>query len=315
MLRIEDVETEQPGGGEVRLRIRAIGINRTEITMRSGRSPARPSLPTKIGWEAAGEIEALGPNVTGFAIGDRVALVPAYAASRYGLYGERSLAPARSLVKIPDAVSFEQAAATWASFGTAWAGLVAVGKLAAGQTVLVPAASSSVGLAAIQIANRVGARPIALTRTSAKANELRERGAAAVVATDEQDVVNEITRLTDGNGAALVFDPVGGPTFAKLVEATAKSGLLILYGAFSHDPTTVPPFPMLGRSLTIRGLNFTSYSADDVHLAALKQFVTDGLADGSLSPVITRTFSFDDIVDAHRFMEAGRQVGKIVVTV
>ena len=315
MLRIEDVETEQPGGGEVRLRIRAIGINRTEITMRSGRSPARPSLPTKIGWEAAGEIEALGPNVTGFAIGDRVALVPAYAASRYGLYGERSLAPARSLVKIPDAVSFEQAAATWASFGTAWAGLVAVAKLAAGQTVLVPAASSSVGLAAIQIANRVGARPIALTRTSAKANELRERGAAAVVATDEQDIVNEITRLTDGNGAALVFDPVGGPTFAKLVEATAKGGLLILYGAFSHDPTTVPPFPMLGRSLTIRGLNFTSYSADDVHLAALKQFVTDGLADGSLSPVITRTFAFDDIVDAHRFMEAGRQVGKIVVTV
>ena len=315
MLRIEDVETEQPGGGEVRLRIRAIGINRTEITMRSGRSPARPSLPTKIGWEAAGEIEALGANVTGFAIGDRVALVPAYAASRYGLYGERSLAPARSLVKIPDAVSFEQAAATWASFGTAWAGLVAVGNLTAGQTVLVPAASSSVGLAAIQIANRIGARPIALTRTSAKANELRARGAAAVVATDEQDVVNEITRLTDGNGAALVFDPVGGPTFAKLVEATAKGGLLILYGAFSHDPTTVPPFPMLGRSLPIRGLNFTSYSADDVHLAALKQFVTDGLADGSLSPVITRTFSFDDIVDAHRFMEAGRQVGKIVVTV
>ena len=315
MLRIEDVETEQPGGGEVRLRIRAIGINRTEITMRSGRSPARPSLPTRIGWEAAGEIEALGANVTGFAIGDRVALVPAYAASRYGLYGERSLAPARSLVKIPDAVSFEQAAATWASFGTAWAGLMAVGKLTAGQTVLVPAASSSVGLAAIQIANRIGARPIALTRTSAKANELRARGAAAVVATGEQDVVNEITRLTDGNGAALVFDPVGGPTFAKLVEATAKGGLLILYGAFSHDPTTVPPFPMLGRNLTIRGLNFTSYSADDVHLAALKQFVTDGLADGSLSPVITRTFAFDDIVDAHRFMEAGRQVGKIVVTV
>ena len=96
VLRIEDVETEQPGGAEVRLRIRAIGINRTEITLRSGRSPARPSLPTKIGWEAAGEIDALGANVTGFAIGDRVALVPAYAPSRYGLYGgvrSRQLAP------------------------------------------------------------------------------------------------------------------------------------------------------------------------------------------------------------------------------
>jgi NADPH:quinone reductase-like Zn-dependent oxidoreductase len=167
VLRIEDVETEQPGGAEVRLRIRAIGINRTEITLRSGRSPARPSLPTKIGWEAAGEIDALGADVKGFASGDRVALVPAYAPSRYGLYGERSLAPARSLVKIPDGVSFEQAAATWASFGTAWAGLVAVGKLAAGQTVLVPAASSSVGLAAIQIANRIGPgrlRSLALRR-------------------------------------------------------------------------------------------------------------------------------------------------------
>src|SRR5260370_40485489 len=159
----------------------------------------------------------------------------------YGHYAELSLEPDRSLVKIPDAVSFEQVAATWASFGTAGAGLVAVGKLAAGQTVLVPAASSSVGLAAIQIANRIGARPIALTRTSAKANELRAQGAAAVVATDEQDVVSEITRLTDGNGAALVVDPVGGPTFAKLGEATAHRGLLILYGACSHAPSAVPP--------------------------------------------------------------------------
>jgi NADPH:quinone reductase-like Zn-dependent oxidoreductase len=99
------------------------------------------------------------------------------------------------------------------------------------------------------------------------------------------------------------------------VEATAKGGLLVLYGAFSHEPTVVPPFAMLARNLTIRGLNFTTYSADDVHLAALKQFVTDGLADGSLSPVIARTFGFDDIVDAHRFIEAGRQIGKIVVTV
>ena len=112
VLRIEEVEVEEPGQGEVRMRIRGIGINRTEITLRSGRSPAKPPLPTKIGFEAAGEIEAIGAGVKGFAIGDRVALVPAYAASRYGLYGESSLAPARSLIKIPDAVNFEQAAAT-----------------------------------------------------------------------------------------------------------------------------------------------------------------------------------------------------------
>jgi NADPH:quinone reductase-like Zn-dependent oxidoreductase len=125
---------------------------------------------------------------------------PAYAASRYGLYGESSLAPARSLIKVPDGTSFEQAAATWAAYGTAWAGLVAVGRLAARQTVLLPAASSSVGLAAIQIANRLGARPIALTRTSVKADELRARGAAGIVATEEQDAVSEIKRLTEGKG-------------------------------------------------------------------------------------------------------------------
>jgi NADPH:quinone reductase-like Zn-dependent oxidoreductase len=315
VLRTEEVEVEEPGEGEVRIRIRAIGINRTEVTLRSGRSPVKPPLPTKIGWEAAGKIEAIGAEVKGFAIGDRVALVPAYAASRYGLYSESSLAPARSLVKIPDAETFEQAAATWAAYGTAWAGLVALGRLAAGQTVLLTAASSSVGLAAIQIAKRLGARPIALTRTSVKAEELRAHGAAAVVATEEQDLVSEIKRLTGGKGAELVFDPVGGPTFAKLAEATASGGLLILYGALSRDPTEVPPFHIFARNLTIRGLAFPAYAADDTQLAALKRFVTEGVADGSLAPVIARTFPFGEIVEAHRFMETGSQIGKIVVTV
>jgi NADPH:quinone reductase-like Zn-dependent oxidoreductase len=315
VLRIEDVEVEEPGEGEVRMRIRGIGINRTEITLRSGRTPVKPPLPAKIGFEAAGEIETIGAGVKGFAVGDRVALVPAYAASRYGLYGESSLAPARSLIKIPDAVNFELAAATWAAFGTAWAGLVAVGRIAAGLTVLLPAASSSVGLAAIQIANRLGARPIALTRTSVKADELRTHGAAATVITEEQDVVSEIKRLTDRKGADLVFDPVGGPTFAKLVEATASGGLLILYGALSREQTAVPPFHIFARNLTIRGVSLPACASDDAQLGALKRFVTEGLADGSLAPVIARTFPFDEVVEAHRFMEAGNQVGKIVVTV
>ncbi len=135
------------------------------------------------------------------------------------------------------------------------------------------------------------------------------------MATDEHDLVNEVKRLTDGKGAELVFDPVGGPTFAKLVEATASGGLLILYGALSRDPTVVPPFAIFARNLTIRGVSLPAYAADDTQPAALKRFVTAGLADGSLSPVIARTFPFDEIVEAHRFMEAGSQVGKIVVTV
>lgn len=205
VLNIETVEAPQPASGEVRLRIHAIGINRTEITLRAGRSPSKPPLPTGIGFEAAGVIEALGPDVTGFAVGDRVALVPAYGAAQYPLYGEVSLAPARSLVTIPDQVSFTEAAATWAAYGTAWAGLVSVGALRDGQTVLIPAASSGVGLAAIQVANRIGARPIALTCTSAKAGALRKFGANSVIATTEQDIVAEVKELTGGKGAELVF--------------------------------------------------------------------------------------------------------------
>ncbi|MGH7212873.1 MAG: zinc-dependent alcohol dehydrogenase family protein, partial [Acetobacteraceae bacterium] len=271
VLRIENVEVGEPANGQVRLRIHAIGINRTEITLRSGRSPAKPPLPTGIGFEAAGVIEALGPDVTGFSAGDRVALVPAYGAAQYALYGEVAIAPARSLVAIPNHVSLTEAAATWAAYGTAWGALVAVGALKAGQTVLIPAASSSVGLAAIQIANRLGARPVALTRTSAKAEDLRRLGASTVVATAEQDVVAEVKTLTGGKGAELVVDPVGGPEFATLAKATAAGGTLVLYGALDIRPTIVPPFEIFARDLTIRGLALTALTRDDAKLAALKQ--------------------------------------------
>jgi NADPH:quinone reductase-like Zn-dependent oxidoreductase len=315
VLQIEDVAVGEPGAGEVRLRIHAIGLNRTELTLRSGRAPVKPALPSGIGFEAAGVIEALGADVSDFTVGERVALVPAYGAAQYPLYGEVSLAPARSLVAMPEHVSFVDAAATWAAYGTAWAGLIAIGRLAAGQTVLIPAASSSVGLAAIQIANRIGARPLALTRSLAKADALLRHGAAAVVATGEQDVVAQIKRLTDGKGAELVFDPVGGPGFADLARATANGGTLVLYGALSTDLIVIPPFDILARDLTVRGLALTARTRDDVQLAALKRFVSEGLADGTLRPTIDRTFPFDEIAAAHRFIEAGEQVGKIVVTV
>jgi NADPH:quinone reductase-like Zn-dependent oxidoreductase len=315
VLRIENVEVGEPGRGEVRLRIHAIGLNRTEVTLRSGRSPAKPPLPTGIGFEAAGVIDALGPDVTSFSVGERVALVPAYSAAQYALYGEVAFAPARSLVAIPAHVSFTEAAATWAAYGTAWGGLVSVGALEAGQRVLIPAASSSVGLAAIQIANRLNALPIALTRTSAKANDLRLLGASAVIATTEQDVVAQVKALTEGKGAELVFDPVGGPEFATLAKATATGGTLVLYGALDTRPTLVPPFEVFARDLTIRGLALTELTRDDAKLTALKQFVTEGLAGDVLKPTIARTFPFERIADAHRFMEGGEQVGKIVVTV
>ncbi len=313
VLRIEEVSVPDPGPGEVRLRVKAIGLNRSEVTFRTGRSPARPPFPTQIGFEAAGEIEALGPGVRGFAVGDRVALVPTYSAIDYGLYGEVSLAPARSLVPVPKGVSWEDAAATWVAFGTAWAGLIDIAHLSAGQAVLISAASSSVGLAAIQTARKVGAVPIALTRTSAKAASLRANGAAHVIATEEQDVTAEALRLTGGKGAEVIFDPVGGPGFAKLVGAAAAGGVLIIYGIAGGPVASFPVMPMLGRRLSIHGLGLPSTTRDEAKLEALKQFVSGGLASGVFQPTISKIFAFDEIVEAHRYLERGEQIGKVVL--
>ena len=315
VLHIEDTLVGEPGLGEVRLDIRAIGLNRTEVTLRSGRSPIKPSLPASIGWEAAGVIDEVGPDVENWRSGDRVALVPAYGAAQYALYSEVAIAPARSLVAIPDDQTFEQAAATWAAFGTAWAGLISVGNLKNGDTVLISAASSSVGLAAIQTAIRVGARPIALTRTSQKSDELLAHGAAEVLAVEEVDVVQEVKELTGGKGAELVLDAVGGPGFSKLAEATATGGMLILYGALSAEPTVIPPFQVFARNLTIRGFAFPNIARNDEHLAAVKQFVGEGISGRSLAPTIARTFKFDEIIEAHRFLESSNHTGKTVVSI
>jgi NADPH:quinone reductase-like Zn-dependent oxidoreductase len=315
VLQFDNVTVASPGPGEVRLAIHAIGLNRTEVTLRSGRSPAKPSLPTSIGFEAAGLIDEVGEGVSGWRHGDRVALIPAYSAAQYALYGEFALAPARSLVAIPESQTFEQAAATWAAFGTAWCGLISVGNLKAGQTVLITAASSGVGLAAIQTANRVGARPIALTRTSQKSGELRTHGAAAVIATEEMDVVESVKGLTDGQGADLVFDAVGGPGFVKLLQATATDGLLILYGATHPEPTVLSAFQIFARNLTIRGFALPVISRDDQQFAAMKHFIREGIVSRAFTPTIARTFPFNQIQEAHRFLESGSQVGKIVVTI
>jgi len=281
--------------------------------MRSGKSATKATLPAQLGVEAAGVIEAFGSDVDGLAVGERVAVIPGDLGRGY--YGEVALAPARTLVKIPPNQSWQDAAATWMAFGTAWAGLIDIARLSTGRTVLITAASSSAGLAAIQTARKVGANPVALTRTSTKATALLEAGAAHVIATEEQDLVTEVARLTGGKGAEVVFDAVGGPTFEKLAEATAIGGLLIAYGRFSPDVTPLPLAKVLWKDLTIRGFVLPTAVALDDKLAALKQFIGEGLASGALRPIIAKTFPFDEIVAAHRYLETGAQFGKVVVTV
>ncbi|HEY0624382.1 zinc-dependent alcohol dehydrogenase family protein [Sphingomonas sp.] len=315
VLRIVEVEVPEPAAGEVRIAVKAIGLNRAESMYRSGSYIIDPVFPARLGSEAAGVIEAVGPGVTGLAPGDRVAVIPAFSYHDYGMYGDVVLAPARAVAKLPEGLGWTDAAAVWMAYGTAWGALIDTAGLREGETVLIPAASSSVGLAAIQVANAIGATPVALTRTTAKAGLLHEAGATHVIVTGEADLAAEVRRITGGAGARVVFDPVGGPAFAQLAAVTAERGMLIVYGALDGRATPLPVGDVLGRSLTVRGYLIYEATHDDAKLAAARAFVLDGLASGTLRPRIDRVFPFDAIADAHRHLEGNAQVGKIVVTV
>ena len=316
VLRIDEVEVRAPKAGEVRIAVKALGLNRTESMFRLGQYLEELSFPARLGYEAAGTVEAIGEGVQGFRPGDVVSTIPAFSQKDYGVYGELALVPATAVVKHPVSLSWEQAAALWMQFATAYGALIDIAQVKAGDVVLIPAASSSVGLAAIQIANLVGAMPIGLTRTNAKRRQLVDAGAVHVIATEEQDLVAEVKRLTGGKGARVAFDPVGGPTFAKLTAATAEHGILFLYGALSPEPTPLPTIDLLDKSLTVRGYVLFEITRDPKRLEMAKRFILDGLASGKLKPIIAKTFSgLDQIVEAHRYLESNQQVGKIVVTV
>jgi NADPH:quinone reductase-like Zn-dependent oxidoreductase len=309
---LDDVEVREPGQGEIRIRTRALGVNRADAMLRSGHLV---EFPSGIGWEASGEVEAIGPNVEGFAVGDAVSLIPCFRATDYPIHGELAIAPAAGVVKHPDTLSWEEAAALWGQYLTAYGALIETAALKAGDTVLVPAASSSVGLAAIQIARSVGARPVALTRTSAKRRQLLDAGAEAVIATTEEDVVTRVNELTDGHGARVIFDPVGGPALADLIGAAAPGGTVIVYGALSSEATTLPVLELIGKSLTIRGYKVFELTTDVERRKVAVAWIVDGVARKVLRPVIDTVFPLEDIVEAHRRLESGSQVGKIVVTV
>ncbi|AVJ17547.1 alcohol dehydrogenase [Serratia sp. MYb239] len=315
VLEVVDVEVPAPAAGEVQIRVHAIGLNRAEIMYRNGQYVTAPEFPARLGYEAAGVVEVVGENVEGFAKGDVVSVIPAFMFNEYGMYGERVNAPLHAVVKHPGNLSFEEAAASWMMFVTAYGALVEYGNLQAGQNVIIRAASSSVGLAAIQIANMLGAKPVALTRTSEKRDMLLQAGAAAVIATAEQDMVAEINRATHGEGVHIVFDPVGGPDVAKLTQIMAPQGMYFQYGALDSRDMLVPVFDILGKHLTLRGYELFEITTDAEKMERAKTFVSEGLRSGKLKPVIDKTFRLEDIADAHRYMEANGQVGKIIVTV
>ena len=313
-LRIEELEVGAPGAGEARLRMEAIGLNRSEAMFRLGGYGPKPTFPTPIGYEGVGIVEALGPGVSGFAVGDRVCVMPTYPMGKYGTYAERAIVPVRSLVAPPPGLSPIEAASIWMQYFTALA-IIEVAHATVGDYVIIRAASSSVGLAAIQLANWAGAVPIATTRRSTKSAALLQQGAKHVIATDEADLVAEVQRITGGKGARIVFDPVGGPEIEKLAQAAAEEGILFQYGGLSGQQTPYPHWAAAFKSLSVRGWVASFIWNKPERFARNHALILRGLSEGHLHPVIGKTFPLAQIVEAHRYLESNQQVGKIVVTV
>jgi NADPH:quinone reductase-like Zn-dependent oxidoreductase len=240
VLRFKNVDVPEAGPGQLRIRVKAIGLNRAESMWREDKYIEPVKFPARLGYEAVGTVDSVGKDVTTIAIGDEVNTIPSFSMNQYGMYGEVVLAPIHAVVKHPKGLSPVEAASIWMMFVTAYGALIEDAKITSQDAVVIPSASSSVGLAAIQIA---------------------------------------------------------------------------LYGALSDQATTVPPLALIAKILTIKGHNIWATSGNPERQKAAVDFVINGLEKGKLKPIIDRVLPFDKIVDAHRYLEASEQVGKIVVTV
>ena len=311
VLHLVDEPVTEPGPGEVRVKIEAAGVNRLDQLMRSGAYPRPFQLPhARLGCEGTGTIDALGPGVDAVSVGDQVIITAVPAMDLNGTYAEYTVVPAASVIPRPAGLDANSAAALWVAYSTAYGALVEKAGMRPGDHVLITAASSSVGLAAIQVANQIGAVPLAVTRHAAKKEALEAAGAAAVIATDSDDIVKAARAYTGGAGVELILDSVMGPGLAELATAAKAGGTLVTVGWLDPRPASMP---MIAPLTIYRYMSF-EHVLNPVVVRRMAAFLTAGLRSGALRPTIDKVFSLDDVVDAHRHLERGQQVGKVVVS-
>ncbi|TCO55674.1 zinc-dependent alcohol dehydrogenase family protein [Actinocrispum wychmicini] len=312
VLELVDVEIGEPGPGEVRIDVEAIGLNRAEAMFRAGTYFERPAeFPATLGYSASGVIDQVGLGVTEFTPDELVSTIAGFSMRDYGVYGEQAIVPASAVLRRPEGLSAADTVALWGPFITAYGAVVDEGHVRPGDTVLITAASSSVGLATIDVANHIGAVPIAATRTAAKRDRLVEAGAAHVIVTEDEDITARTLQITGGKGAEFVFDAVAGEGVRDLAAATAKGGTLVVYGALDTKET---PFP-LWFVPTMRLFNAFDLTLDPDRLRRAEHFILAGVRAGTFRSRVDRTFDLTDIAEAHRYLEASSQFGKVVVTV
>jgi NADPH2:quinone reductase len=307
VLSYKEVPTPEPKAGQVLLKIEAIGVNFIDVYHRTGQyAGALPFIP---GQEAAGVVAALGPDVTGFKVGDRVAY-----ASIMGSYAEYNAVPADRLVPLPEGVDFKQAAAAMLQGMTAHYLSYSTYPIQAGDTVLVHAGAGGVGLLLTQIAKHLGARVITTVSTEEKAQLSREAGADEVILYTEQDFEAEVKRLNNGKGLPVVYDSVGKDTFDKSLNCLRPRGYMVLYGASSGQ---VPPFSP--QTLNSKGSLYLTRPTLGHYIATREELlqragdILQWVADGELKLRIEHTYPLSEVAQAHRDLQGRVTTGKLVL--
>lgn len=311
VLKLEEVEVGDPGMGEVRVRHVAVGCNFADIYFRSGYYPA--PKPNGIGVEGAGIIVAVGEGVSGFAVGDRVA----YNGSPLGAYSTERLMPTASLFKLPDAVSFEDAAASTMRGLSATYWLTKTNPtMKAGDTILLHAAAGGVGLLAVQMAKLLGLRVIGTVSSEEKAEKARELGCDEIIFYRREDVADRVKDLTDGEGVATVFDSVGKDTFEGSLKSLRRRGVLVGCGTASGPFPPIDAFQLMmqGSAYFIRPA-FADFYVDPAERAELSSLWFGHLSTGRIKVEIGQRYDLSECARAHRELEAGQTIGSSIFVI
>jgi synaptic vesicle membrane protein VAT-1 len=328
VLRVEDRPDPPVGPGEVRVAVRAAGVNFADLMARSGMYPDAPAPPCVLGYEVAGEVEAVGDRVDSVAKGDKVT-----AATRFGGYAERVTVPAEQVLALPKGVSFEQGAAVPVTYGTAYAALVVMGGVREGDRALIHAAGGGVGIAATQLAKARGAEVFG-TASASKHDAIRAQGVDHAIDYRSLDFAEEVMRITGGEGVDVIIDALGPASFRKDYRLLRQGGRLIMYGLAdvqTGDRRNIPavlgnlarmPFATVPwwKSLSVMnenkgvfGLNMLHWWDREGRLDRLIEPLQAAMEAGELNPIVGEAFPFDRAGDAHAFIQERRNVGKVVL--
>jgi synaptic vesicle membrane protein VAT-1 len=323
-LQVRESPDPEPRDNELRIRVKASGINFADILARQGLYPDAPKVPCVVGYEVSGSVDAVGPKARQDWIGREV-----FALTRFGGYADTVVVPEIQVFGKPAALTFEQCAAIPVNYLTVWQLLIVMGALSADETVLIHNAGGGVGLAAIDVARHVGAR-IFGTASSGKHAFLKERGLDEAIDYRVKDWAVEVSRLTDGRGVELIIDPIGGSHWKKSFQALRHTGRLGMFGiSAASDSGSLATLKLLGTALgmpffhplSLMNQNRSVYGVNLGHLWHEREKIRvwadtllEGVADGWVRPHVDRAFPFDRAGEAHAYIEDRKNIGKVVLT-